>query len=88
MNHGGDIQVALSVQQLVDTFKKQIAADPQTLQKLIDEYLVKNPHRLTVTMLPDEKFEAKQKEGEAKRLEKIVSALTPEKKEEVIKEGM
>lgn len=88
VNHGGDIQTALSVQQLVDTFKSQLAADPQVLQKLIDQYLVKNPHRLSVIMLPDETFEDKEKEKEIQRLEKAVKDLSPKKKEEIIKEGM
>ncbi|VDL35011.1 unnamed protein product [Hymenolepis diminuta] len=87
VNHGGDIQTALSVQQLVDTFKSQLAADPQVLQKLIDQYLVKNPHRLSVIMIPDETFEVKQKEKEIQRLEKAVKDLSPTKKEEIIKEA-
>ncbi|KAM7542840.1 hypothetical protein Aperf_G00000018968 [Anoplocephala perfoliata] len=86
-NHGGDIQTALSVQRLVETFKSQLAADPEMLQKLIDQYLVRNPHRLCVIMRPDEAFESKQKEKEAQRLEKAIRDLTPEKKEEIIREA-
>ncbi|VDO09313.1 unnamed protein product [Rodentolepis nana] len=88
VNHGGDIQRALSVQQLVDTFKSQLVEDPHMLEKLIDQYLVKNPHRLSVIMVPDETFETKQKVKEAQRQERAVKDLTPEKREVIIKEAI
>lgn len=86
-NHGGDVQTALSVQQMVDRFKSELAADPEMLQKLIDRYLLQNPHRLCVTMLTDAEFGAKQKVKEAQRLEKVIGGMSAEKKEEALKEG-
>ncbi|EUB58568.1 Presequence protease [Echinococcus granulosus] len=86
VNHGGDVQTALSAQQMVDRFKSDLAADPEMLQKLIDHYLVQNPHRLCVTMLPDAEFEAKQKVKETQRLEKAISGMSAEKREELLKD--
>ncbi|KAL5970691.1 Presequence protease mitochondrial [Taenia solium] len=87
VNHGGDVQTGLSVQQMVDRFKSELAADPEMLQKLISCYLLQNPHRLCVIMLPDAEFEAKQKVEEAQRLEKAVGGMSTEKKEEALKEA-
>lgn len=87
VNHGGDVQTALSVQQLVERFKADLATKPEMLQELIDQFLVRNPHRLCVIMLPSADFEAKEKKKEAQRLANLVKDLTPEKRDEVVKEG-
>uniref|UniRef100_A0A5K3EFP7 Presequence protease, mitochondrial n=2 Tax=Mesocestoides corti TaxID=53468 RepID=A0A5K3EFP7_MESCO len=85
VNHGGDLFARLSVKQLINRFKADLATDPAFLQKLISQYLVGNPHRLTVIMLPDDKFEALEASKEAERVAKAVGKLTEEGKREVVK---
>ena len=87
VNHGGDVQTALSVKQLVERFKSDLVEQPEMLQKLIDRFLVRNPHRLCVIMLPDADFEAKERVKETQRVEKVVKQLSPEKREEAVEEG-
>ncbi len=87
VNHGGDVQASLSVQQLITKFKEDLAADPAFLQKLLQQYLMDNQHRLTTIMLPDEKYETAQKAAEEERVKKATAKMTPQEKTEVIKAG-
>uniref|UniRef100_A0A5K3FZR3 Presequence protease, mitochondrial n=1 Tax=Mesocestoides corti TaxID=53468 RepID=A0A5K3FZR3_MESCO len=85
VNHGGDVLTCLAMKQLISRFKEDLAADPAFLQNLISRYLVANPHRLTVIMLPDDKFAAVQTAKEAERVAKAVGQMTEEGRAEVVR---
>lgn len=52
-----------------------------------DTFLQDNPHRLTLTMSPEEKYHDKQAKMEAEKLEKKVNALSEEEKTQIFEKG-
>ncbi|MFN3267165.1 MAG: insulinase family protein, partial [Deinococcales bacterium] len=56
-------------------------------EKLIATYLLENPHRATVVLVPDPELNSNEAAEERARLEKIKSALTPEQTEQILQDA-
>ena len=71
----------------VDTAIEQVKEelkDPMWLSNLIQEYLLDNPHRVQLTLVPDAEKNAVEAAAEKARLAEIGAQLTEEQKAEII----
>ncbi len=65
---------------------KEELKDPMWLSNLITTYLLDNPHRVQMTLVPDATKSAKEAEEEKARLAKIGEALTEAERAEIIQQ--
>ncbi|KAL7305519.1 hypothetical protein TKK_0002255 [Trichogramma kaykai] len=86
-NHDGDIIDSLKVNEAIKTFRETIEKDPKYLVSLVEKYLLKNNHKLVLTMSPNPEYETRVAEAEKKLLESKLQSLTPQQKEEVYTKG-
>ncbi|XP_045508225.1 presequence protease, mitochondrial [Colias croceus] len=86
-NHNGPMLKALKVNELLDNLKANLM-NPQYVKDIIEKYFIANNHKLIMTMEPDPKFDDIFNEAEAKLLQSKVKELTPEKREEIYKDGL
>lgn len=78
---------------LLDTDKalKQLAEEvkqAEFIPNLIQSLLLDNPHRVTLTMSPDNKLAEQQELAEKEKLAKIKSNLTAEEKQKIIEQSL
>ncbi|MFH7766527.1 insulinase family protein [Acinetobacter sp. BSP-28] len=84
IHHSDPIQV-WDVDTAIEQVKEELK-DPMWLSNLIKQYLLDNPHRVQMTLLPDATKSAKEAEAEKARLAAIGAQLTDEQKAEIIKQ--
>jgi Zn-dependent M16 (insulinase) family peptidase len=84
IHHSDPIQV-WDVDTAIEQVKEELK-DPMWLSNLIKEYLLDNPHRVQMTLLPDATKSAREAEAEKARLAEIGAQLTDEQKAEIIKQ--
>ncbi|BFZ21931.1 hypothetical protein BsWGS_24970 [Bradybaena similaris] len=87
-NHDGDPVTALQVSKHVTRFKEDLKKNPKLLQQKVKEYLKDNPHRLTLTMLPEETYPEQRSQAEKERLQQLVGALGESDKANILKRGL
>ncbi|KAK3104887.1 hypothetical protein FSP39_012452 [Pinctada imbricata] len=87
-NHDGDILRSLEVNKLVTKFKETLQSNPQFLQQKVKQYFKDNHHKLTLTMSPEENYEARRSEEEVERLKLHVDSLTVEDKDIIYHRGV
>ncbi|WP_111859641.1 insulinase family protein [Acinetobacter sp. CFCC 10889] len=63
---------------------KEELKDPMWLSNLIQTYLLDNPHRVQLTLVPDANKSAQEAADEKQRLAKIGAALSEEQKAEIV----
>lgn len=85
--HGGDPVKAIDFDQTMRQLKENIAKGP-FLEKQIEKYLLKNPHRVKVVLKPDHELENMRDEKLKKSLEEIRSKLTDEEKQSIIEDAL
>lgn len=86
--HGGDPEDGLVIHSLFHQLHQRILENPHYLSGLIESYLINNPHRVTVIMSPDQQLAEKELNEEKAILEGIQIQLTPEKKQQIIREAV
>jgi len=86
-NHNGDLIQSLRINDAVQRFITRMKRDPKYLQKLIEIYFSKNNHKLTVTMLPDEKYDEKKMFAEQELLDSQLKNFSDEEKEQIFING-
>ena len=84
IHHSDPIQV-WDVDTAIEQVKEELK-DPMWLSNLIKEYLLDNPHRVQMTLVPDATKSAREAEAEKARLAEIGAQLTDEQKAEIIKQ--
>jgi len=72
--HGTDPQTTLEFRRPMDALKARVA-EGGYFESLIDEYLVKNPHRCTVVVRPDPEQGRREQEEEQRELENIRESM-------------
>ncbi|KAK7112412.1 hypothetical protein V1264_011876 [Littorina saxatilis] len=87
-NHDGDPVEMIKVNEMVERFRKDLAANPRFLQDRVQQNLKNNPHRLTLTMSPDAEYLAKQEAEEKERLGKKVAVLTDQDRKKIRDRGL
>lgn len=87
-NHDGDPVELLRISHSVNAFKQALKENPRFLQEKVQQYFKENPHRLTLSMSPDEQFMEKQAQAEEDKLQRKVQALTQEDRKEIYQKGL
>ena len=75
MVHGGDPVELLDLEPVLATLREKIR-DPQYVPDLIGRKLLENPHRVTLTLRPDEKLESRRQEAIRDALARRKAELT------------
>ena len=84
IHHHDPVQV-WDVDTAIAEVKKELQ-DPMWLSNLITTYLLDNPHRVQLTLVPDANKSAQENEEEKARLAKIGESLTDQQKAEIIQQ--
>ena len=86
-NHDGDIIQSLRINEALGTFKNELSSNPRYLQELVEKYFWNNPHRLTLTMSPNEKHGQELAEAERQLLKEKIDNLTENEKKQIYENG-
>lgn len=81
--HDGNPVDLLDLDKVLEQLQKDIA-DPEFIKNLVKEWLLDNPHRLRLTLVPDTELSAKENKAEADRLAKMKAAMSKKDKQNVI----
>ena len=76
--YDGDPLIGLDFPKTIEDVRRRWTADPQIFQKLTQQWLVDNPHRLLAVMEPDRDFSAKKDKSFSDKMNKLKSSLTEE----------
>ncbi|KFZ68979.1 hypothetical protein N338_01784, partial [Podiceps cristatus] len=87
-NQDGDPVELLKIADKVSRFRQCLKENPTFLQEKVKTYFKDNPHRLTLSMSPEEDYHDKQAKMEAEKLEKKVNALSEEEKTQIFEKGL
>jgi Zn-dependent M16 (insulinase) family peptidase len=84
--HGGDPLAPLAFEAPLAAVRHHLADDPRYFEGLIDQYLLQNPHRVTLLLEPDPALRQRQEAEEAARLAEVKAALSAEQIQTLIAE--
>ncbi|CAK7320721.1 Presequence protease, mitochondrial [Vulpes lagopus] len=87
-NHDGDPVQLLKLGSLVARFRQCLKENPQFLQEKVKQYFKNNPHKLTLSMTPDDKYPEKQAQMETEKLKQKVNSLSPKDKQQIYEKGL
>ncbi|KAI1242608.1 hypothetical protein IHE44_0000141 [Lamprotornis superbus] len=87
-NQDGDPVELLKIADKVSRFRQCLKENPRFLQEKVKTYFKDNPHKLTLSMSPEEDYHDKQAKMEAEKLEKKVNALSEEEKTQIFEKGL
>ncbi|HDZ38864.1 MAG TPA: peptidase M16 [Marinobacter sp.] len=83
MVHGGDPVELLDLEPVLATLREKIR-DPQFIPGLIRRKLLDNPHRVTLTLRPDDKLDARRQQAIREALAKRKAQLTHEEVTQIV----
>eukprot|EP00003_Mantamonas_plastica_P002521 TRINITY_DN11908_c0_g1_i1.p1 TRINITY_DN11908_c0_g1~~TRINITY_DN11908_c0_g1_i1.p1 ORF type:complete len:975 (-),score=183.13 TRINITY_DN11908_c0_g1_i1:5501-8425(-) len=83
MVHGGDPVELLDLEPVLATLREKIK-DPQYVPNLIRKKLLDNPHRVTLTLRPDDKLEARRQQAIREALARRKAELTEDEKQQIV----
>lgn len=83
MVHGGDPVELLDLEPVLARLREKIK-DPQYVPNLVRRMLLDNPHRVTLTLRPDDEMESRQQKAIAEALERRKSALGEDEKKAIV----
>ncbi|XP_017789683.1 PREDICTED: presequence protease, mitochondrial [Habropoda laboriosa] len=86
-NHNGDLIQAMRINEAIIKFKEKIKTNPKYLQEIVKMYLMDNNHRLTLTMLPYEKYDHEKAVAERELLESKLKQLSKEELNQIYIDG-
>jgi Zn-dependent M16 (insulinase) family peptidase len=81
--HGADPLAALRTKHELEALKKRYDADPRMFSKLIEEKLLNNTHRLTMTVGPDRELQAKKDAELTEKLRALKASLSTSELEKI-----
>lgn len=82
--HGGDPLEKMAFGAQIDYVKDALAQNPRFFEELIEQYLLNNPHRVTVLMHPDPQAGERRDAAERARLERARAHMTESDLKQVI----
>ena len=85
--HEGDPIALLNTDALLEALREEVM-QPDFIPNLIQEWLLKNPHRVTLTLAPDATLAAKEAEEEKQKLAKIKAQLTDAEKQQIVEQAL
>ena len=86
MLHGGDPVALLDLEPVIAKLRERVK-DPDYFKSLVRKCLIKNPHRVTLSLKPDTNFEEVRQALVQKQLEKHKAELTVEQKQKIIQQA-
>ena len=84
--HEGDPIALLNTDALLEALREEVM-QPDFIPNLIQEWLLDNPHRVTLTLSPDPELSGKEEAEEKAKLAEIKARLTPEEMQEIIEQA-
>jgi presequence protease len=75
--HGKDALAALRAGREMESLKSRFARDPRLFSKLIQDRLLNNSHRLTVTVAPDQEIQGKKDAEFSRRMQELKESFSP-----------
>ena len=81
--HYGDPVAALNLDPVLMQLREDIK-HPEFIKNLVKTYLIDNPHRVRLTLVPDTKLSTRRQKSLAAKLAKIQSSLSEEEKHNII----
>lgn len=85
--HGGDPIALLDVDSALSELEKEIK-NPDFIPQLVQQWLLDNPHRITLTMVPDTELSSLKEAAEKARLEDIQNRLTDQEKQQIVDQAL
>ena len=83
MVHGGDPVDVLDIEPVLATLREKIK-DPDYVRNLVRRKLLDNPHRVTLTLRPDEQLESHRQEAVERALAERKAQLTEEETQQIV----
>nr|XP_033788785.1 presequence protease, mitochondrial-like [Geotrypetes seraphini] len=87
-NHDGNPVDLLKMEDQITWFRQSLKQNSKFLQEKVKQYFKDNPHRLTLTMSPDETYYEKEAQDEEAKLKQKANALSEEEKKEIYEKGL
>ncbi|XP_032205756.1 presequence protease, mitochondrial isoform X2 [Mustela erminea] len=87
-NHDGDPVELLQLGGQVARLRQCLKENPHFLQEKVKQYFKNNPHKLTLSMTPDDKYPEKQAQMETEKLKEKVNSLSPKDKQQIYEKGL
>ncbi|MBN2646855.1 MAG: insulinase family protein [Thiotrichales bacterium] len=84
--HGGDPIALLDVDSALKALEAEIQ-DPNFIPNLIRSWLLENPHRVTLTLVPDRDLAAQKAQAEREKLDQIQAQLTPQQQHLIVQQA-
>lgn len=81
--HRGDPIALLNLDPVLEKLRREIA-NPDFIKQLTQELLLDNPHRVTLTLRPDDTFAERRNLAEKARLAALKAAMSEEEKQAVV----
>lgn len=85
--HGGSPQDGLLIHTILDNIRKKAEENPNYFTAAIEYWLLKNPHFVSVTLIPDPELEKIERFEERERLDMIQKNLTNDQEKQIIQEA-
>ncbi|XP_067002976.2 presequence protease, mitochondrial isoform X1 [Anabrus simplex] len=86
-NHDGDIIQALHANNQVSQLRRNMKENPKYLQQLVEKYFKGNPHKLTLSMSPEEDYDEKQSQAQKLLLQSKLSNLSEDDRRKLFVQG-
>uniref|UniRef100_A0A667GJX7 Presequence protease, mitochondrial n=1 Tax=Lynx canadensis TaxID=61383 RepID=A0A667GJX7_LYNCA len=87
-NHDGDPVELLKLGSQVARFRQCLRENPEFLREKVKQYFKNNPHKLTLSMKPDDKYFEKQTQKETEKLKQKIDCLSPKDKKQIYEKGL
>lgn len=84
--HRGDILSFMDLESALQSLREDIK-DPNYLSELITRLFINNPHRVTLTLYPDENLQAEEKAAEVAELAAKKASLSDSEKQSIIEQA-
>lgn len=84
--HGGDPLKSIDFDQTLELLREKLA-EGRFFEKQIQKYLIDNPHRVKIALIPDHDLEKREAEKLKEELEAIKANLSEEQKQKIIQES-
>lgn len=75
-HHGASPEEGLRVHSLFSALRKTLETTPRYLEELLKKYLLTNPHRVSIELVPDNDLEEREQQQERDSLNKLQSAMS------------
>ncbi|KAM8967302.1 presequence protease, mitochondrial [Pelodytes ibericus] len=87
-NHDADPVDPLKIEDSISKFRQSLKENPKFLQEKVQQYFQDNPHKMTLSMSPDDKYSENQTQLENEKLSQKVKALSAEESQQIYEKDL